>query len=93
MGVSVAELCTMCEFDLADGPMIVVSEALFAGDLLVDEDYRVDGKIVSLVRRPSRTFCAVYLLTYKLALVDGAGHVAASCTNQWLLPRTREALS
>lgn len=90
MGLSVAELCALCDFDVADGPMITQSNAAFDGELWVDREYRVSGEIASLVRKPSRTFGAVDVLTFILRLEGPDGGAGASCTNQWVLPR-REA--
>jgi hypothetical protein len=91
MGMSVAELCELCDFDVADGPMMAQSKVTFDGELMVDRDYLVGGEILSLVRKPSRTFGAMDLLTYELTLRDDEGHVAATCVNQWVLPRRNEA--
>jgi hypothetical protein len=87
MGLSVAELCALCDFDIADGPMITQSNVVFDGEMLVDREYVVSGEIVSLVRKPSRTFGAVDLLTFNLQLEDADGGICATCTNQWVLPR------
>lgn len=87
MGVSVAELCAICDFDVADGPMMAQSRVDFDTDLMVDLDYLISGEIVSLVRKPSRTFGALDLLTYRLVASDMSGNRVAQCTNQWILPR------
>lgn len=92
MGASVAELCTRCGFDVADGPMITGSQFRYAAPLRVDAPYRVDGEILSLTRKPSRAFGVMDLLTFELRLVDQAGAVAASALNTWALPRRELAL-
>lgn len=91
MGLSVAELCALCEFDVADGPLITQSDANYERELRVDRDYLVGGEILSVVRKPSRTFGVVDLLTYRLDLREAGGELAVSCTNHWVLPRRGEA--
>ena len=87
MGLSVGELLALCDFDVADGPLMVGSDVNFQGDLLVEEDYMVAGRIDALVRKPSRAFGAVDMLSFTLTLKDGAGKRVLSCTNRWVLPR------
>lgn len=87
MGLSVAELCALCHFDVADGPLITQSNASFERELMVDQDYDVTGEILSVVRKPSRTFGAVDLLTYRLDLSEVGGELTVICTNYWVLPR------
>lgn len=90
IGISVEGLLALCAFDVADGPLMIGSEAVFASELLVDETYQVEGEIVSLVRKPSRTFGAVDLLSFRLTLRDQAGEARVECVNQWMLPRRGE---
>jgi hypothetical protein len=87
MGISVADLLALCDFDVADGPLMVGSKAKFAGELLVEQDYAVSGTIDSLVRKSSRAFGAMDMLSFTLALQDEAGATILSCTSQWVLPR------
>ena len=87
MGVTVAELCALCAFDVAAGPMIVGNDIIFERSLMVGQRYQVSGEIVSLTRKPSRTFGAVDLLDYRLVMTDAAGRRIAICSNGWVLPR------
>ena len=91
MGLTVAELCERCDFNVADGPMITRSDAEFEGELQVDTDYDISGEIISLVRKPSRTFGAVDLLTYRLRMDHEETGLSVVTTNQWILPRREEA--
>lgn len=90
MGISVADLCALCDFDVKDGPMMATSKVEFADDLLVDQDYDVAGEVLSLVRKSSRTFGALDLLTYRLTLSEPGGREVAACVNAWVLPRRGE---
>lgn len=87
MGMAVAELLAICDFDIADGPMMTRSSATFAGDLKVDVDYSITGEIVSLTRKPSRTFGYADLLRFRLTATDPSGCTTAECVNEWILPR------
>lgn len=91
MGISVADLLALCDFDVADGPLMVGSKANFSGELLVERDYAVSGRIVSMVRKSSRAFGAMDLMTFTLLLQDEGGDTLLSCTNQWVLPRKGES--
>lgn len=87
MGISVEKLLAMCEFDVADGPMMTQSAVQFDAPLRVDETYGVSGEIIDLVRKPSRTFGAVDQLSFRVDLVNSTGARALSTTHKWILPR------
>jgi hypothetical protein len=87
MGLTVAELCARCAFDVEDGPMLASSEAEFHAPLLTETPYRVRGEIVSLTRKASRTLGTMDLLHYRLRLVGPDGTTAVETTNVWVLPR------
>ncbi len=89
MGLTVAQLCARCDFDIAQGPMMTRSDAAFSHDLKIDTDYDVSGEILSCIRKPSRTFGEVDLLTYRLRLDQSDGDMSVETTNQWILPRGR----
>jgi hypothetical protein len=87
MGLSVAELCRACDFDVEEGPMIASSTVTFQRPLMTDQPYRVAGEIVSLTRKPSRTFGVVDSLTYVLRLELPDGVPVLETRNVWMLPR------
>jgi hypothetical protein len=87
MGMSVAELCAACAFDVADGPMMATSGARFVRPMMTGEPYRVRGNIVSLVRKQSRRLGVMDLLDYRLRLETLAGECVAETHNVWVLPR------
>jgi hypothetical protein len=86
MGVSVAGLLELCEFDVNDGPLMTGSKASFQRPLRVGTEYRVDGAIVSLIRKPSRAFGMADQLQFRLTLSDEDGE-AAEAVSSWILPR------
>lgn len=91
MGVSVDELLAMCAFKAEDGPLLTNMRAELAAPLRVDADYTVAGEIVRLVRKPSRTFGTVDVLTFRLDLIDADRQRVARVTNTWMLPRRAAA--
>lgn len=86
MGMTVDQLCAVCEFDVADGPMMVGTSLHFSAPLKVGTPYRVTGEIVSLLRKRSRKLGVMDLLEYKLRMHDAAA-VVLEATNSWVLPR------
>lgn len=86
MGLSVADLLRLCEFDVNDGPMMTGSSARFERPLRVGTEYRVDGEIVSLIRKPSRAFGMADQLQFRLTLSDEDGE-AVEAVSSWILPR------
>jgi hypothetical protein len=87
MGLSVAELCAACDFDVEDGPMLAGSEVRFFRPLMTDTPYRVRGEVLGLDRKASRKLGSMDLLRYRLQLVDAAGEAILETVNLWVLPR------
>lgn len=88
--VSVAELCALADFDVADGPMLGSVQIDCAGPLQVDVPYRVTGEILDLERKVGRKAGTFDLLTYRLVMSAPGDVTVAACTNTFVLPR-REA--
>jgi hypothetical protein len=91
MGMTVAGLCAACEFDVEDGPMMASSKVTFSRPLVTGQPYRVGGRIVSLVRKPSRKLGVMDMLEYVLELSLPDGTPVLSTTNVWVLPRRKLA--
>lgn len=88
MGKTVAGVCETCEFDVDDGPMMGSSGVRFSAPIMVGEEYRVTGEILSLVRKASRKLGVMDVLTYRLRLHPASGGAAILETdNVWVLPR------
>lgn len=87
MGITVGGLFDLCQFDPADGPLMVSTKVQFHDPILVDADYLVRGEIIGLTRKPSRTFGAVDLFEFALRLERPEGGVVSECVNAWVLPR------
>lgn len=91
MGMTVAGLCATCEFDVEDGPMMASSKVTFSRSLVTGQPYRVTGRIVSLVRKPSRKLGIMDMLEYVLELSLPDGTLVLCTTNVWVLPRRKLA--
>jgi hypothetical protein len=91
MGMTVAGLCAACEFDVEDGPMMASSKVAFSRPLITGQPYRITGRIVSLVRKPSRKLGVMDMLEYVLELSLPDGTPVLSTTNVWVLPRRKLA--
>lgn len=91
MGMTVAGLCAACDFDVEDGPMMASSKVTFSKPLVTGQPYQVSGRIVSLVRKPSRKLGVMDMLEYLLELSLPDGTAVLSTTNVWVLPRKKLA--
>lgn len=90
MGLSVADLCAACDFNVEDGPMMAGTRADYAAPLLTDRHYDVRGEIVGLTRKQSRKLGIMDLLEFRLHLeLPGEGRIC-TITNTWVLPRGHE---
>lgn len=87
MGSTVAGLCAACDFDVEQGPMMASSQVDFARPLVTGQPYRVDGRILSLVRKNSRKLGVMDLMEYQLELSLPDGTPVLRTTNRWVLPR------
>ena len=87
MGKTVAGLCEACGFDVSDGPMMTGSRVEFQAPIRVDTPYHVEGEIMGLTRKRSRTLGVMDIMEYRLRLIDGDGEPVLVTTNSWALPR------
>lgn len=90
IGVSVAELCALAEFDVADGPLLGSVEIELAGPIGAGEELWVEGEIVDLVRKEGRSG-RFDLLVFEERLRDREGRVVSRCRNTFVLPRREES--
>jgi hypothetical protein len=89
--ISIAGLCALAEFDVADGPMLGSVEIEYGGPVRIGMRYRVTGEVVGLERKVGRKTGTFDILTYRLAMAGPDGAVVTRCTNTFILPR-RESL-
>jgi len=87
IGIGVAELCALADFDVNDGPMLGSVELAFSAALELDVEYTVTGEVVGIERKHGRTAGTFDVLTFRERLVGPDGAEVASTTNTFILPR------
>lgn len=85
MGWTVDELLALCGARSDDGPLITATRIDWLRPLIVERDYEVEGEIIDLSRKKSRTFGAVDTLDYRLRMRNG--ELVLTITNRWVIPR------
>ncbi|HET6506998.1 MAG TPA: hypothetical protein VFG42_09425 [Baekduia sp.] len=87
IGIGVADLCALADFDVADGPMLGSVDMELRAPLAVGVEYRVTGEVLSIVRKEGRKTGPFDIMTYRERLLDGDGAEVVSTTNTFILPR------
>lgn len=90
IGIGVAELGALADFDMRDGPMLGSVDMTYHRPMEVGVEYRVTGEVVDIERKHGRKTGTFDILTYRLRLIAPDGEEVVSATNAWILPR-REA--
>ena len=89
MGLSIAKICDLCEFDIADGPMVGVCNVFNLGaPIAVGDRFDVAARISGMTRKPSRRFGQADHLTLTSQL-SKAGLSCSAVELTWILPRSR----
>lgn len=87
MGISISGLCELCDFDLADGPLLGECDVEIDTPLQVGQRYLVSSIIESFERVPSRSFGRLDRLRFLVTLATVATGPVARVRYLWLLPR------
>jgi hypothetical protein len=87
IGIGVAELCALADFDVADGPLLGSVELIYSAPIEVGVEYAVTGEIVGIERKHGRKAGTFDVLTFRERLVAPDGAEVASTTNTFILPR------
>jgi hypothetical protein len=90
IGISVADLCALADFDVDDGPMLGSVEMTYSRPLELGVEYRVTGEVVGIERKHGRKAGTFDVMTFRERLLAPDGAEVASTTNTFILPR-REA--
>lgn len=92
MGHTVAELFTLLDSDVADGPMLAECTIELAGDLVADRRYRVDGEVTGIVRKHGTALGAFDLATCRFTLSEQDNvEPVAVVTNVYAIGRTESS--
>jgi hypothetical protein len=87
IGIGVAELCALADFDVNDGPMLGSVELVYSAPLELGVEYTVTGEVVGLERKHGRKAGTFDVLTFRERLLAPGGAEVASATNTFILPR------
>lgn len=87
IGISVAGLCELADFDVEDGPMLGAIQLACHAPIRTGVPYRVTGEISSIVRKTGRKTGVFDLMTFTEHLVDPDGTEVAAATNTFVLRR------
>jgi hypothetical protein len=85
IGISVADLCRIAQFDIADGPMLGSTELEYSSTMRVGTPYRVDGEVLGVERKHGRSG-TFDVMRYRERLLSG-DDLIASATSTFILPR------
>jgi hypothetical protein len=91
IGISIAGLCELADFDVADGPMLGSVDIEYGAPVRIGVAHRVTGEVVGLERKVGRKTGTFDILTYRLAMTAPGGETVARCTNTFILPRRERA--
>jgi hypothetical protein len=86
IGISVADICTLADFDVNDGPMLGSSALEFHAPLKLDEPYRVTGLVLSIDRK-SGSIGTFDIMAFREDLLAQDGSLVAVSTSTYILPR------
>lgn len=91
LGMSIAEMCELCDFDLADGPLLGECDIEFEAPMRAGVRYVATGAIESYERVASRRLGTLDRLRFVVSLATPEGAQVARVSYLWLLPRGRAA--
>jgi hypothetical protein len=91
IGISVADLCALADFDVNDGPMLGSVELTYAAPIELGIEYRVTGEVLGIERKHGRKAGTFDVMTFRERLLAPDGAEVASATNTFILPRRETA--
>jgi hypothetical protein len=86
IGISIAELCALANFDVNDGPMLGSSRLEYYGEIRVGVPYRIRGEIIDIVRKRG-SIGAFDVLEFREEMLTESAELVASSTSTYILPR------
>lgn len=87
IGIGVAEICALADFDVGDGPMLGSSELEYHEPIRIGVPYRVTGRVLSIERKHG-SIGTFDVLAFREELLAGDGILVAASTSTYILPRT-----
>lgn len=87
LGITLEHMCSLCDFELALGPIVGECRIQLQGEIQHSFKYRTDVVIFGIDRRPSTTYGIVDRLRFLVSLLEPGGASIADVQLTWLLPR------
>jgi acyl dehydratase len=86
IGISVADICRLADFDVNDGPMLGSSHLEYIGPLRLGIRYRVTGEVLGIERKQG-SIGTFDILEFREELRLEDGELVAASTSTYILPR------
>jgi hypothetical protein len=91
VGITVAELFSLLESNIEDGPVLAESSIEFSGDLAVDRQYRVAGEVTAIDRKRGSRIGEFDLACCRFTIIEESGREpVATVSNVYAIPRRSE---
>jgi hypothetical protein len=87
LGVTLDEMCRLCDFELAAGPMLGECTLRIEKSLQLDRPYRTEVLIHGIERKQSALRGTIDVLRFSVALCCSSAGRVAEVDLTWLLPR------
>ena len=85
-GASIQDIFNLLDYDVNNGPMLGQCNMSFKSPLKVDQEYKIDGKIISLKEKISKKLGRIKILDFTLSMFDSSYSQIASINYVWILP-------
>jgi hypothetical protein len=86
-GLTIDDLCRLCDASVADGPMLGECRIVQHRPLVFDLLYSVKRRVLSIERKHSRRLGEMDLLRFVAELQEPDATIAAAVTYTWILPK------
>jgi hypothetical protein len=86
IGISVADICALADFDVNDGPMLGSSHLEYHGPIQIGVPYRVTGEVIGIERKQG-SIGTFDVLEFREDLLAQDGALIARSTSTYILPR------
>lgn len=86
IGISVADICRLADFDVNDGPMLGSCHLEYHRPMRVGVEYRVTGEVLSIERKHG-SIGTFDVLEFRERLLERDGRPVVASTSTYILPR------
>ena len=85
-GASIKDIFELLDYDVNNGPMLGQCNMSFNSPIQLEQEYKIDGKIISLKEKNSKKLGKIKILDFILTLFDNSQSEIASVNYVWILP-------